>query len=742
MKKFSVFIFIIIVNGNMHAQSFFREIYESMPKNDRFSNMMNLRLYQEIYQDRAVAYFLLADICDQYMRETDPLVMFDILESYHNEFITYMGLTKLKLDNKQANQDREYFGKIEIISDKRKPGFEDILNEIDRKVESSQRYFRDAKEVHQNYVRCIDKYNECLYSFRRITRDFIDLKTLFLLSTPQIRSQIEQLAANFKSALQYFDAYKVACKKLPHLLKVNDYQLNEITTYRLEGLTEPDFTSETVQLWNYGSWAGQFIERLNSDIALIRTGIEKQDVQLARQAEELKQTSIYSDDHKLVWDDKLFYLTGKYDNASLANELLSYKRSKVQYLLKTKSKTNDPLDSADFDLFNKLVFFKDLAETMTALNFQADMLKKNIFIENTAKYKDFLISHYDGMDGLSRWCTLEKKDNELIFNDNLSNLDVFFKKSGQKYDFKDSTLVYNKKRIAFGVQKAGQMMKDTFITSGIIPFRKKWYFLHGLEFGKEGNSHSFLSKINPSGKLDWMVTPDLKLMKKSEPYISSVHISDDSICRVLCHTELFLKDSSRQILTYKSEINWKGKTEKQCIIDSTLYPAYFWVDEINEQYLTITMGNGSKTGQPAMEDMKVKLYNFNDSLVWQRCYKISGQLVDVIHSNSNFYILFNMKGSGFTDTTGKQFFTTGYPGIAGIYIQRDGTVKHINYYNTKTKLTAVFCKKIHDNSINIFGKIQESENLATPYFYIVTDNQGVPVFSNVKELSFQSVTVD
>jgi hypothetical protein len=139
--------------------------------------------------------------------------------------------------------------------------------------------------------------------------------------------------------------------------------------------------------------------------------------------------------------------------------------------------------------------------------------------------------------------------------------------------------------------------------------------------------------------------------------------------------------------------------------------------------------------KPGLQPLIVKLFSFSDSLKWQNTFYLDGSFVDVVHSNSNFYIIVNYNEFNY-EHGGKRVSLGGQKsGIAGLYVERNGKVSHINDYRIKGNFSAGFCKKVYDNTLNIFSGLKK-EGKENKYLYILTDNQGIPTFSNDKELKF------
>lgn len=742
MKNFSILFLLISFSINVFSQDF-KNVYESIQVNDRFSNMMNLQHYQAVNPNHAIVYFLLGEINDAYMRETDPLNMFAFLEANFRQVQTYYSLVNMKLDDKQARQDREYFGEVELTSDKRKVGLPDILNETAKRLASSTAYFENAKSVHDNYINCITKYNSCLFKYREILHDYANYKALYLLITPDLIAEIKEMALNFDTALVAFDTYKVSCSKLSHLFKVNTYRLNPITTYRLEGLVEADFEDQVVELWDFKTWATQFLALMDTDIAQIRSGLIENDNALNKQIDKLITHENYADDMPFYQpEDKFKNLIGKYDHLSLCNELIEYKQSKVDFLLQTRLIVNDINDSASFFLINKLRFFAGLSENLVLLNAQADELKASISIDDISKYVDFFRQQYNGMDGFTRWCVVEKYNNQQLFNHNLAHLEEFITRDQHKFDYCDSVLVFKKKVIPFGnqYQVPDSIVRDTMITRQLVPYSKHLFYLGGEEMNTKNKAKAFLSQVGSSGKVNWMVYPHLKGGSESDnTYISHLQVLGDSTCYVAAYAADQLVDSVVSVHTFIDKYNWNGKLEKQTVRESQSIPVYFWADEINEQYF---MAEKSIIDSSNCCLFSFSLHNFNDSLVWRRSIQLEGDLVNVVLTNSNFFIICNYHKLMVPQIPVALCCDGNQQGVCTIYLTRQGEFKSVNDYRTPKVLSVSSGVKITNNSINLFGRYIDLENAESKLFYLLVDEEGTPVYSNLEALQYKSTLIN
>jgi hypothetical protein len=487
---------------------------------------------------------------------------------------------------------------------------------------------------------------------------------------------------------------------MPHLLEVNEYELNPIITYRLEGLIEADFTAPIVQLWDFKKWSSNFIHLIETDIQKIREELVQTDNLLDKEIEHYLNNESYSNEFDTYKVDLKFQnLIGKYDHASLCNELIEYKKMKLAYVLKTRSEEND-----------------------------------------VAKYIHFFGEEYNAMDGFLRWCEVEKYKNDQIFEDNLSNLNQFIEKETSQFVFKDSLIKYKEKNIAFGVQQfdIDSLQPDTTITQTVTPFQKRWFYLSGFNLNSDSVKVPFLAQINPKGDIQWNIEPKLineNLVKNTS--IKNLQITYDSVCHVVSRTEQWVNDSLMIPKTFIESYTWEGKQIKQYSYDSDLDPVYFWIDEINELYLIVEKGEEQIDSVTTHHPMYVKLFNLNDSLLWERHLNLKGDLVGVTLTNSNFLFTFNCSELN----VGKYFLSNkdSNMAIASIYITREGKLSHINEYKYVKNLVASSCFKLSNNTLNIIGKVDSPDQVMSKLVYLLTNENGNLDFSNLKELTFNLI---
>lgn len=733
MRKITKTMLFCMLSVPVFSQSF-STVYESLSVNDRFSNMLNLQHYQSANPEHAVTYYLLAGIYDEYMRETNPITMFDFLQSNYGQIDTYLGLVQAKLDEKQARQDREYFGEIELISDKRKTGLEDIIYETEKRKAAAKEYFENAQTVHNSYVRFANMYNACLFKYREISGNYPNYKTLYLLTTRSLRTEIEKMLSDFDSSLVYFESYQQACSKLSHILKVNTYQLKPITTYRLEGLIESDFTSQVVELWDFKTWASDFLKVMDTDIAEIRTGLSTVNKALNQQTLKFTTENVYSDEHKYYKPDNKFQnLIAKYDPNSLANHLIDYQNLKIQFLLNTRMSINDINDTLDFFLINKLRFYNNLAMQKVALNNEAEKLKSGVSIGEVAKYIEFFGEQYNGMDGFTRWCEVEKYNNDQVFNNNLENLISFIDRDKKEHCFDGTYLEYKKKHIPFGVTKPNDSLVNSSLQiNKLLTSRTGISYLIGVEIQENANKKPFVAMVDADRKVEWMKNIENSTIKNySTAKVQKCNLFDNGEIMLAGTLERIEPDSSFTrnvfVLTYDN----KGNEKNFKLFEHLENPNYLLIDEIAEEYLLICSNFENELDSNPL--LIAGLYSFNDSLLWEKQFAFDGELVDVVVSNSDFFLVCNYRHIKTDKVELKSDGENLAP--ATVFITRNGNNLQINQYETDGITKVEHAYKISNSVINFIGTNQKTGAEAQPFYLLVNDN-GDLIFSNNKKVNY------
>jgi hypothetical protein len=437
-------------------------------------------------------------------------------------------------------------------------------------------------------------------------------------------------------------------------------------------------------------------------------------------------------------EDKFLNLIAKYDFSSIAKELLAYKNEKIDFLSMCRRTINDPNALSNEYFENRLLYYKELSFKKRELNDKVDKLKQSGTMDAIGKYLGFFDSKYNGHDGFVRWCIVDKYDNDLLLDSHLRKIQLFHERDKSEYYYSDSIVKHANMNLSFGAHPFfyDSLYSDTLITLDNQQFKNKWNYLFGIKYDKKNNMFPFITKVDKAGKFSWF--SEIKTSRNQNAAINIPVfnlIRDDSTTISLCHVRNTNSDTI-SCSNFLIGCDWKGDISPQLSISDIGFPHFFHYDEINQQYLIITKGNSLFNNTEKIDSLSVMLADQSGNLVWKKQFLIKGSLVDVINTNSNFFIV--CKAESFSVIGGNNVIDSknGSKGsIVSVYINRDGKIKQGFHYSIDGEINVTICRKITSNLLTFSGTLNDKDG-KEDVFYLLTDSDGTPVFSNTDNLKY------
>ena len=401
----------------------------------------------------------------------------------------------------------------------------------------------------------------------------------------------------------------------------------------------------------------------------------------------------------------------------------------------SRSKINDPLDSSEVYMINRLTFYKDLANQLNELNKEAVFLGESVTLDDAGKNLDFFNTRYQGMDRLVRWCNVEQYNNLNIFNKNLKNFEFFLNQEKEKYCYTGITALFAKRKVALGIQHpdSSALTSDTLITQKFLPFGKTTYFLAGIEVANDSFSLPFVAQADTGRQFRWLVIPHIETGKNAKACftVADMKVLNDSTTLLLISGQTRTADETA-FQNYVLKYDWKGKESSKTLIDTTGIPQFFYYDDIANEYFLISRQeisdeNGKKIGQ-----LNCHLSGIGGESKWLKSFLCEGDFVDMILTNSNFFVFLN--ANKFEDKEHFNLDGRGKNSALGIYINHDGTIKNYCEYHAEEGISISQAVKINSNTLNIFGRFGQKENSDNRYVYLLIDPEGNILFKNDEDM--------
>ncbi|MBY0425445.1 MAG: hypothetical protein K2Q22_07410, partial [Cytophagales bacterium] len=191
--------------------------------------------------------------------------------------------------------------------------------------------------------KAIDKYNLCYKNYVTLNNKYISVKDLALQSNESIVNRLMDMVIQFDSCMLLLKSSEQRPSKSPAI------NIETIETYRLDGLLRPNIQTDTLQLWDYGSWAKSTLKIINSDIQQLRKSINECDKNFSTAIKSLSSKNSQEIVSVPVLPKEVVNLLNKFDYNSLPYNILAYKREKADLLVSSK----DPINSSSKTNFSE-----------------------------------------------------------------------------------------------------------------------------------------------------------------------------------------------------------------------------------------------------------------------------------------------------------------------------------------------------------------------------------------------------
>ncbi len=701
-------IIIISLSILISTQSFakkplkYDDIYEVVLSGDKDKAYTLLLAFQKQEPEFANTYFQLALIARDWSKEFNPFTEFSYTKQFIYNTKLYFGLAKLKL-KEEKKKNRDLYENAGIIPLGKKLKIEDIELFIDAEIKSIKIYEKNITKIINNFNQSSDSYNKCVDVFMDINTEYNKIKNIYLASDKATLQKLNDLEMYYDSTLIYFKNYKSAIKEYPIEGYDQEYQLKQIITYRLNGLTNSNFLNNNFFLWDYKTWVnkvkktkGERIKSNRQDIGSIKTTMEN----------KLKflDKDNYSDKFKpYKLDEKFVYKIEKYDNNSLLIKLFKLNEAKINYYTYFRKSINNPKTLSDFSLDKSAAYCYFLSEKKTYSDSINKDFNESIKANEILKYKNFYMSSYNGVQGLKDYSLRQ----DLFFKAREKEAEKLLKNRLYKFSYfiPTDSLNYRKKLIKSKIifPNFNSAENDSYNICNYKNSNNK-LSVAGYYKTKTGKIYGF-SAISENSK------DILKINKSQRSETSNI-------------TNLLVENFSLGMFTIETSIgseikntlikyNNKGKLLKKTVLPFSKIPRYMTYDDINNSMIIVFYGTKIDATADADNEQIVYHLNFEDE---QETYiiksKAKAYVFDIIKLNNRILIFSNFVSYTGTDNNiinSKAGILSKETNLLVTVISNGKIEKQVPFTNKQ----AFFGKKaikINSNLINILGFKTTYEN--------------------------------
>lgn len=703
MKKILVFI-LLLTSLVVNAQRVkYKDLFPTLADMSPSEQLSALRDFIGYDLDHPNANFRLALLHERNYRQANPLTQYEGVMAHAAETGNRYIKAKQLVTEQQVRSDNEYyapiFGQLDAKGKLYAP-FTMVQGKIQRGYDSAILIQQKLPAIYKSFTKSVNQYDKAVKLFAQISTTYKSEEDIYMFYSTDFEKQMDELVSFYDSSVFYFNNYLSLTLDYPLPGYKQQLIVNEIKTYRLDGLiTRMTFLEDKVLFWNYKQWVEKIKTNYKSEILTMQEQLSANEKKLA---EVLTALNSNSSAVPVKIDKELIYKLNNYDKNSLALALLRYKSFKQDWLLKEKLLTSDTLLNQKLELYSALIQQNRIADSLY------QDVKASVTNDNVIKHQLYLNNFYGGKSGLDKFTQEENALIKMSLTDYQANLKAGLLTSLQRQE------AVNMKVLRFGNASIPLFTSDsipsaldntTWITQKklISPDGSTYLLGVGKPDKKNNNLVSFIARVNPDGKAGWMQNYSFSIdsaVVDANNRIQSAILTQEGCAFVVTSTHVTRPESINTFvyITEKKEEKLKKRLKEVSFLRDLLY-----VEETNTFVLTF---KGISLTQSFTEEevLSVQSINVLGDLVWRRDVSFAGTLQKVVRVRDGFVLAGNF--TLLRDNAGKEIRTriaTGQTNPYLIKLSTRGDVQKILPLVNDKSIYLDQLIKVNDGSLNVLA---------------------------------------
>ncbi len=689
--------------------------------------------FQKQVPYHANAYFQLGLIFKEWTMEYDPFTDYNIIMYFASQAETYFSLCINNLDKREARKHGDWYQGAKKQEDNwwHKP--EDIMKVVLKHRSELKEYKQNVRKMRNYLLKSAQHYDECIKLFREINSEHNKIKDIYLKADEKLKEKTTELKNTFDSTIFYFNKYSNALALYPLEGYDQDYRLASINTYHLQGLTDENFLSNNIVLWDFKSWVDDLYRVINNEILALKQKIKECDMEIEQCLHEIKNNQ---GGEPYTMPRKLTFLISKYDYQSVILDLFNYKTSKTQFLSDYYDESNKPISKIHDELFRKKsTYYHQFVNEKLLTDSLLKNFNRKITEDEYEKYANFFRANYGDVGKIKEFTEKQSAENDDYMNRSYKNL----LSSVIKYEQSciSDTLISHKKKNFF-LHKCPSEKNDSLYGYKTLSLKsyKNNYYLCGYINDSLKNDRAFLAKVDTAHKIKWV--KEMETQRNIQKRAMQLDIKHDTIVTIVHAVDTHNLSASNILYKMDQEGNINEKTS----LDYHRKPNYLIYDDLNQTLLMTFQDLSIDTLELNLDTLKIAKTNSSlDSTHWEVNLPYKGNLADIVRMDLNYLVFCNYKefediSNPNANNTRKQAKSSSL----ALYIDEKGRVNKIFDYKKEKPYFLINAEKLNSETINLQGiqseyfNILEKEGLENQYrmYYSTINSEGKEIFNNLE----------
>jgi hypothetical protein len=656
MKKiFTLTLFLVALSVSAQRLKY-RDLFVLLPGLSSEQQKTQLKEYLVEDLDHPNANFRLALIYENNYKNSDALTDYAYVMANAEQAKIRFFKSKQIVTEREVDRNNEYYAPIfKMFDAKGKPfvPYPIVSAKINNGLDSATLFLAKAPDIYKNFTKSVNHYDQATKIFAKISEEFSSPENLYLLYDDQVDKRFTQLKMNYDSSIFFLENYLKLIKEYPIQGHKQTYKVKAINTYRLDGLiTRMNFLTNSIDLWDYGTWVDNVRKKVKTDVEDLRLKITKTNEKLDETLQKISVSTATNLPAPSKIDKQLVFNLNNLDRQSVVLSILEYKHFRQEWDILHRGKQLDTsLSVRNAEVFTNLIYANRKADTLLR------ELKLKITAPKVDKHRQFVVKNFGGQPGLEKYATNEQQYIATAFNEYGNELRTNLLGSAVAdpvFTNKENSIKTTRGAVSLLLQTPTPELLEQglFVTL----FNKKnpdgsAYIAGIYKEKKKSIVNSYLLRLNPDGKTAWIkdlsVSVDSAVVGDANTYLGPVVLTQEGCALV---TRSVHTSRGDQINTF-FYINEKGEERLRKKILENSFPRTMVYSEKSNAFILSLKGNTQEQNFSSIEAITTLSINVLGEVIWKKDIQLTGTLVDLIPVidgyllAGNFLIMKDPKGA-------------------------------------------------------------------------------------------------
>ncbi len=737
-NSISILLLIVVFNASGQKRPRYDEtlpVILSLPPSGAIAQ---LKTYLEEQPANPSIFLQMAVIYEKRYRDGDPMTDFEY--KLGNAKLALEGYSKALqlMDDKGVKRaEEEYFnfgqydekGRLSV-------NYDSLVARVNGSKADLQKFVDFAPSIYEAFTSSFSHYDQAHKIFTVIVGKYPTFKEFYLLYTPAIDGQMDQIKSHYLKFAEAFDAYKAASSAYPTGYN-QSLTVREIHTFRLDGLeSQINFLKPNIQVWNYAKWVDDTRAEITKEIGSLRASLVTENHQLDARLGTVKNEFGSESFEPLKASKEVLFNLRKYDLNSVVEPLFLYKEKKhdllYQQVLSSSLDTSRLVDTdRKLYLLGQMIYKIRLADSVLV-----DVRRRNT-PECLSRHSEFLTTHFKGIPGVNTFVDTESKVNRTDFTHYVDQIKTTLYQK-LKADSIQEFVAYKKLKIPLfeGQQTEYDSLGDALITTKILKNFDGSMFVTGImKNQKEKLVQSFICGVTTDKKIAWyneyLLLTDSTTGRKGHTRIPTLQAVPGGLV-VLLNGE----DTSKTRVNHLLILDEKGTATltRKLLIDK--YPRTLAFSQRDNSLLVTLKGDRFPVDIFHESELVVASLDLAGALRWQSINSYKGDIAGLLEVEQGFLVVGNF--NLIKDKEGRMQRGGRSSEETNTFVQRldmEGRVVDLKLIKHGGPMVVNRLYRAGDDCINLFGARSayfSSSNLITDpevAFHIIL-NKDLEVLSN------------